>query len=113
MSAEDPVRLPARSGGYTTARHRAVVGTDGEVSEAVLDEFAADAREQEQQRHQELTGPIIAAVDDAVAAMGNLEVLLAGVRKQGVVTRVMRRRLRRIGHDLAELHDEICIHRRQ
>jgi len=103
----DPVRLPARGGGYTTTRYRAVSDVGDEVDEATLDEFGADAHDRDVRRRQAEAAPIVAAVDAAIAAMAPVTGLLASTRKQGVVTRDARHRARRVAHDLAELRDEL------
>jgi hypothetical protein len=102
----EPVRLPARGGDYTTARHRAIDGSAGEVDDAMLDVFADDAHERDQDRRRAERAPIAAAVDGAIAAMTPVTDLLASTRTPGVVTRDMRRRARRIAHDLAELRGQ-------
>lgn len=103
----DPTRLLARGGGFTTARHRAIDGSAGEVDDAMLDVFADDAHGRDQDRRRAERAPIAAAVDGAIAAMAQVTDLLASTRTPGVVTKGMRRRGRRVAHDLHDLRREL------
>lgn len=103
----EPVRLPARGGGYTTARDRAVDGVAGEVDDALLDVFGADAHERDEQRRCAERAPIAAAVDGVLTAMVPVTDLLASTSTPGVVTKDMRRRARRVAHDLHELRRDL------
>jgi len=73
----------------------------------MLEVFGADARERDEQRRQAEAAPIVAAIDGVVAAMVPVTDVLAGTRTPGVVTREMRRRARRVAHDLHGLRREL------
>jgi len=106
MSAEDPVRLPARAGGWTSARHRSVAGTDHEVSDDALAGFALDAREREKERRQAEMTPVAAAISAVAIAQADLQAVLAATRKP-FITPGMRRRARRVTHELQHLRREL------
>lgn len=73
------------------------------MDDATLAAFGDDAHERDEQRRQAEAAPIAAAIESVIAAMVPVSELLASTSTPGVVTRDMRRRARRIAHDLQEL----------
>lgn len=106
MIDQQPVRLPARGGGYTTSRSRAVDGVAGEVDETTLAVFADDAREQDQQRRHEQAEPIVAEVERIAAATDSLREQIANAQP-GLISHEAKRRAHRIARDLSALASEL------
>jgi hypothetical protein len=100
----EPVRLPKRGGGYTSARSRAIDGAAGEVPEEILDDWANDTRRQREaaeaadQQHLASEALRLAAQVDALTRR------LASTRAD----RATRNRSRRALHDLRSLARELA-----
>lgn len=102
----EPVRLPARTGGYTTSRRHAIDGVAGEVDTATLDRYAGQAAAERDRSRQDAATTIAA---DVTRLNGEIAALRARMAEAppGVITAAARNRGRRIAHDLDTLAKEM------
>jgi hypothetical protein len=100
----ESVRLPARVGGYTGARHRAISGVGREVDPEWHDAFAADARERDDARDVQRRETI---QRHAARLVGEANALAALLKAMKGVDPATRSRARRAAHDLSMVTKEL------
>jgi hypothetical protein len=100
----DPVRLPARGSGYTSANHRAIHGVGREVDPDVLDAYAKTARERAAERNRQRLELVRRETLRMIGSANTLHALLKATHGIDPATR---NRARRAVHDLQQIAKEL------